>query len=196
MESIEIQTSRLLIRQFCGRDAEPYFQLISHPRAHCFAPESGRSREQAALDVQSKAEQTDGSELAVCRKDTGEFIGTLFGMWEEDTFSVCWNFLAKQGGRGYAYEAAEAYLDFLFRQKNARRIYACVEADNGPSQRLCQKLGMRLEGVFPEFISFVQNPDGTPLYETTMQFAILKKEWLRQRPDTPWGSSAPTGKDR
>lgn len=59
---------------------------------------------------------------------------------------------------------------------NARRIYAYVES----SQRLCKKLGMRQEGLFKEFISFINNPDGTPLYENTMQFAILKKEWNKQ----------------
>lgn len=36
---------------------------------------------------------------------------------------------------------------------------------------------MRREGVFQEFISFVNNPDGTPRYENTVQYAILKKEW-------------------
>ena len=36
---------------------------------------------------------------------------------------------------------------------------------------------MRQEGVFKEFISFINNPDGTPKYENTLQFAILKKEW-------------------
>ena len=29
-----------------------------------------------------------------------------------------------------------------------------------------------------EFISFVNNPDGSPRYENTVQYAILKKEWL------------------
>ena len=52
-----------------------------------------------------------------------------------------------------------------------------MEDDNLPSQRLCRKLGMRQEGLFREFISFVNNPDGTPLYENTLQFALLKKEW-------------------
>jgi hypothetical protein len=30
-----------------------------------------------------------------------------------------------------------------------------------------------------EFVSFVNNPDGIPLYENTIQYAILKKEWGR-----------------
>lgn len=52
-----------------------------------------------------------------------------------------------------------------------------MEADNRPSRKLCEKLGMRKEGVFREFVSFVDHPDGTPHYEDTCQYAILKKEW-------------------
>ena len=72
------------------------------------------------------------------------------------------------------------FFDYLFSQKGARRIYAYVEDDNLSSQHLCQKLGMRLEGIFKEFVSFINQPDGSPLYENTMQFAILKKEWENQ----------------
>ena len=36
---------------------------------------------------------------------------------------------------------------------------------------------MNEEGLFREFVSFVKNPDGTPRYENTCQYAILKKEW-------------------
>ncbi len=57
------------------------------------------------------------------------------------------------------------------------KIYAYTEDTNVPSRRLCEKLGMRREGLFPEFVSFVNNPDGTPRYENTYQYAILKKEW-------------------
>lgn len=80
-------------------------------------------------------------------------------------------------GRGYAYEAAHAFFDYLFREKGARRIYAYAEDYNISSQRLCEKLGMRREGLFMEFVSFVNNPDGTPHYENTCQYAVLRKEW-------------------
>ena len=36
---------------------------------------------------------------------------------------------------------------------------------------------MRQEGLFLEFVSFVNFPNGTPKYENTYQYAILKKEW-------------------
>ena len=68
-------------------------------------------------------------------------------------------------------------------QKGARRIYAYTEDYNLSSQYLCEKLGMRREGMFLEFISFVNNPDGTPRYENTVQYAspFVKKEWDRQQ---------------
>ena len=36
---------------------------------------------------------------------------------------------------------------------------------------------LRQEGLFKEFVSFVKDEEGNPIYENTMQWAILKKEW-------------------
>ena len=38
---------------------------------------------------------------------------------------------------------------------------------------------MRREGTFMEFVSFVNDERGEPIYENTIQYAILKKEWTR-----------------
>ena len=64
-----------------------------------------------------------------------------------------------------------------------KRLFFLIQQQdyNLASQHLCEKLGMRREGLFLEFISFVNNPDGTPRYENTVQYAILKKEWDRQQ---------------
>lgn len=37
---------------------------------------------------------------------------------------------------------------------------------------------MRKEGLFKEFVSFVNDDKGNPVYENTIQWTILKKEWL------------------
>ena len=39
---------------------------------------------------------------------------------------------------------------------------------------------MRREGLFREFVSFVNDADGNPIYENTCQYAILKKEWYER----------------
>lgn len=100
---------------------------------------------------------------------------------EDDTFSVGWNFNPGFGGRGYAFEAASALFRHLFAEQAARRLYAYVEETNASSRRLCEKLGMRQEGLFREFISFRNDDSGAPVYENTMQFALLRREWLAQR---------------
>ena len=63
------------------------------------------------------------------------------------------------------------------------KLHSTDEAKAEMKKRLGEKLGMRREGLFLEFISFVNNPDGTPRYENIVQYAILKKEWDRQRSD-------------
>ena len=125
--------------------------------------------------------------FAIVLKDSNKVIGEIVAYPEHseahdkrspsDTFSPCWMLNAAYQGKGYAYEAARAFFDYLFEVKEARRIYAYTEDYNLSSQRLCEKLGMRREGLFKEFVSFVKNPNGTPHYENTIQYAILKKEW-------------------
>ncbi len=121
--------------------------------------------------------------MAICLKQTGQVIGDLFGgatgeEEDEGTTPVGWNLNPQFGGQGYAFEAARALFDHLFRSKGFRRLYASVEDHNMPSQRLCEKLGMRREGVFVEFISFTRDEDGSPIYENTVQYAILRREWM------------------
>lgn len=116
--------------------------------------------------------------MAICLKESQLIIGELFHLKDEpDTYSIGWNFHALYEGKGYARESAEALLSYLFVNQGARRLYAYVEDDNDRSQTLCERLGMRKEGLFLEFVSFTTNEDGTPKYENTYQYALLKKEW-------------------
>jgi len=117
-------------------------------------------------------------EFAVCLKEQDAIIGVMFAAKEEpDNYSVGWQLNARYEGMGYAYEAATAFFDVLFAQMGARRVYAYVDNNNIRSQKLCERLCMRKEGLFMEYISFVNNADGTPRYENTCIYAVLKKEW-------------------
>jgi hypothetical protein len=40
---------------------------------------------------------------------------------------------------------------------------------------------MRHEGTFVEFVTFTNGPDGAPVYEYTMQYALLSREWETDR---------------
>ena len=183
-----IETDRLILRPFREEDAADVFEYLEKPTVNCFACMKLNSLEEAQETVKEKMAHSEYC-FAIVLKDTGKVIGEIDAHRESsqpdkaenyamDTFSPCWMLNPAFQGQGYAFEAAHAFFDYLFREKGARRIYAYTEDDNLSSQRLCQKLGMRQEGFFREFVSFVSNPDGTPLYENTMQYAILKKEWM------------------
>ncbi len=176
-----IETKRLILRSFAKGDAADLFAYLHAPTATCFLSKTLTDMTAAEIEVQKRA--LDAGSVAICLKETGQVIGDLFGGGaevEEDaqTTSVGWNLNPEFGGQGYAFEAAGALLDHLFRERGFRRIYAYVEDHNTPSQRLCEKLGMRREGVFIEFVSFAKDEAGNSIYENTMQYAILRREWI------------------
>ena len=178
-----IETKRLVLRPFQESDAEDVLEYLHSPAVHCFYSMRLESLEAAKDEMKKRAE--DDLYLAIVLRETGKVIGEIFSFAEgtdpesevKDNYSPCWMLNLNYSGKGYAYEAANAYFDYLFHERGARRLYAYTEDTNLPSQHLCERLGMRREGLFLEYVSFIKNPDGTPLYENTMQYAILKREW-------------------
>lgn len=182
-----IETERLILRPFVKEDAADVFEYLHIPAANCFECMKLNTMDDAIKEMEKRSLETEYY-FAIVLKETEKVIGEIDAYPEtgeqhsdedvvKDTFSPCWMLNLNYTGKGYAYEAAKAFFDYLFKDKGARRIYAYTEDYNKSSQHLCEKLGMRQEGLFKEFIAFINNPDGTPRYENTYQYAILKKEW-------------------
>lgn len=182
-----IKTERLILRPFLETDAADVYEYLKEPAVNCFACMKLNSLDEAKEEMKKRLGKTEYY-FAITLKESGKVIGEIDAYPEtgephadeapvRDTFSPCWMLNEAYQRKGYAFEAAHAFFDYLFSQKGARRIYAYTEDYNLASQHLCEKLGMRREGMFLEFISFVTNPDDTPRYENTVQYAILKKEW-------------------
>lgn len=174
-----IETERLVLRGFRKGDAAGLYAYLKEPRASCFL--SLKLKDMGAAEAEVEERSRSEEHIAVCLRKSGELIGDLFAMAEEDTFSVGWNFSADFAGQGFASEATRALFAYLFTVKQARRLYAYVEDHNIASRRLCERLGMRQEGLFLEFVSFEADGNGEPVYENTMQYAILRKEWESKR---------------
>ena len=172
------------MRPFLETDAADAYEYLHEPMVHCFEDMRADSFADAMDAVLERAKDSEYY-FAIVLKESGKVIGEIFAYPEGDehpggsgnTFSPCWMLNPEYHGKGYAYEAARAYFDFLFTQKGARRLYAYTEDYNTASQKLCEKLGMRREGFYLEFISFVNDENGNPIYENTYEYAILKKEW-------------------
>ena len=181
-----LETERLILRPFTEKDAADAFEYLHKPLVNCFVCMKTETMEDARNAVLERAKDKDFY-FAIVLKESGKVIGEIDAMPETaapdkenavlDTFSPCWMLNPTYHGKGYAYEASYAFFGYLFNQKGARRIYAYTEDYNISSQKLCEKLGMRREGFFREFVTFINDAAGNPIYENTYQYAILKKEW-------------------
>lgn len=171
-----IETDRLVLRNFRRSDAAALLAYLREPKASCFLSLKLADMEEAEAEAEKRS--AGDEHIAVCLKGTGELIGDLFAIPEADTYSIGWNFNPRFGGQGYALEAAKTLFSHLFEDRGARRLYAYTEDHNTSSQRLCERLGMRKEGLFVEFLSFTNDDAGNPIYENTMQYAVLRREWM------------------
>lgn len=184
---MELNTDRLLLRSFTPEDANDIFEYLHKPTVNCFSCMKLETMDEAIKAAADRSKEKDGLYLAIVLKKSGKVIGEIFAEPESsdpendkskmDTYSPCWMLNNEYKKKGYMYEAVKAVYDYLFRELGARRIYIYTEDYNIPCQKLCEKLGMRREGLFKEFVSFVNDENGEPIYENTYQYAILKKEW-------------------
>ena len=188
-----IETERLLLRPFRESDAADVLEYLSGPLPHCFAGLRLNMIEEARAEVVKRGEDTEYC-FAIVLKETGRVIGEIDAEPSDyrppmlrsrktpppppDTFTPSIILNAAHHSSGYAYEATYALFDYLFTRKGVRRIYSYVDDYNPCSRHLCEKLGMRREGLFRSFVSFVDDAEGNPVYENTMQYAILKHEWI------------------
>lgn len=192
----EIETKRLLLRPFRESDAADVLEYLSGPLPHCFTGLKIDSLEEARAEVVKRGEDPEYC-FAIVLKETGRVIGEIDAEQSDylppmlrsretppafqDTFTPSLILNASHQGSGYAYEATCALFDYLFTRKGVRRIYSYVDDYNACSRHLCEKLGMRREGLFRSFVSFVDDADGNPVYENTIQYAVLKHEWMASR---------------
>jgi [ribosomal protein S5]-alanine N-acetyltransferase len=87
---------------------------------------------------------------AVEERETGGLVGEVGLMFLEGQgpdVEIGWCLGRPAWGRGYATEAAEAWLQAGFDRLGLDRIIAAVLEDNARSRRVCEKLGMRPDGT-------------------------------------------------
>lgn len=180
-----IETSRLILRPFNSADSDDLYEYLSKISINCFMEMKVQNKEDVKTVLAERMESS--LYLAIQLKETGKVIGEIFSDaictnefgGVKDTYSTCWMINEKFQNKGYMTEAAKAYIDFLFNECNARRVFAYTEDYNIGCQKVLEKLGFRQEGLYKEFVSFVNDVNGNPIYENTYEYAILKKEWIK-----------------
>jgi len=147
-----IATARLRLRRSVVADAEAISAYRSDPNVHRMQgwdrtdPEGVRN-EIEEMDGRNPGEVGGWVQFTVEDGSDGSLVGDV-GLSPADgepgVIKVGYTIDPRFQGRGYATEAVEALVDYAFGTLDANVVRAYAGAENAPSIRVMEKVGMRL----------------------------------------------------
>lgn len=150
-----MHTKRLHLRKPRLDDLKPFLAYRNDPENLCLQPIEPAQEADALqfLIAQSKLdEHADNcwTMFAIERRDDKRMIGEV-GMYieaaDKQAADIGWSLHRDHCGQGYATEAAKRLLEYAFTERGLLRVTASMSAHNTSSERLCERLGMRLESI-------------------------------------------------
>lgn len=148
---ILVNTERLLLRKVGDEDADFLVQLTNDPDFLRFVGDrSIRTRDDAIAYLRTGPFLRHAGELGFCvvtGRSSGRPLGVCGLLQREGLADVDlgFAFLPEHRGHGYAFEAADAMLQYGQRRLQLPRVVAIVDPANERSIALLGKLGMRFE---------------------------------------------------
>lgn len=167
------ETDRLIIMPVSFSDLSDIYEVLSDSNSMTYFVEGTYSLDQVKQFIQEDLEKMH--QFSVFLKETGKWVGKLsFHPWfMKDTYEIGWIFSSQYTSYGYCTEASKAILDYGFKVLNLHRIVATCQPENIASKRVCEKLGMRLEGLFKKCIYYKND-----IWWDELFYAILKEDYL------------------
>jgi len=151
MSGIEINTERLIICEYSDKYFYDVFNYRSDERLqeayHINPMDEDTFREYINTRITSFDDEESNSIFLLILDDKviGEIAALSYGI--DNKISVIGFLIVPEyQNQGYAYEALDTFIDFLFRKYNRNRIEAMVNGDNYISARLLEKLKFKREG--------------------------------------------------
>lgn len=180
--TVQLQTERLILRDYEKSDIEEYFKLKSDAETMYYLQDIRLfSMEEAEADLASVLLDMSSSDrkyyfFHIEDKVTKEQLGSVGYTVTDNTpigklvhlgyfiYPRFWN-------RGYVTEAVRRVLEFAFLENGVYRVTTGCLADNIGSERVMQKCGMIKEA---EHIDWEWHDDRM---KTRLEYRLLKSEW-------------------
>lgn len=149
-----IETPRLLIRSFETDDAPDLARRRSDPEVAKYQnwtipyPVERAEAMVASIVAMDGPENGEWWMAAVCDRSTGEVLGDLALHMSEDgrTAEIGYTFASEHWGKGYASEAVDAFIGYLFDDLKVTRIFGMLHPDNPASAMVLERNGFLFEG--------------------------------------------------
>ncbi len=149
-----METERLIIGPIRETDKEDYFINISHDKKvlETFICRYADTMEE--FDFSSYPGRRDL--FAIRLKETGRLVGILSLFDEKDgACEIGYGIGSRFWNQGYATEAVRRFLEYLFREKGMRTVYASFFTGNDASRRVMEKCGMRYDHFSEKELSYL-----------------------------------------
>jgi RimJ/RimL family protein N-acetyltransferase len=175
-----LETERLVLRPYEEGDLDDLHRMHSDEEVARYLYNDPRTLEETrALLVRKIAgaelnAEGDWMSAAVIERETRHVVGDVALHWvseEHKTGEIGFISDPAQQGRGYATEAARAFLRFAFKDFGFHRVIGRAEARNAASARVLEKLGMRREA------HLVENEWVKGEWQSELVYAMLDREW-------------------
>jgi RimJ/RimL family protein N-acetyltransferase len=100
------------------------------------------------------ADNEDGRSLGylIFRRDSAELLGSVGGAFEKHRMQFGYCLARDAWGRGFATEAARAFLGIAFANPALLRIQAFCDLENNASARVLEKIGLQREGILRRYM--------------------------------------------
>jgi [ribosomal protein S5]-alanine N-acetyltransferase len=162
----ELTTERLYLRPPTESDAQRMFARYSQDpqvsRYMSWTPHRSLDDTREYLGrIMSENDQGTSAGYLIFSRDGGELMGSVGGRIQGPliTFGYC---LARDAwGRGFATEAARAFVAEAILQPLVWRVQAFCDVENRASARVLEKAGLSLEGTLRRYM-VMPNLDNTP----------------------------------
>ncbi len=154
--SLNLQTSRLHLRQVSKNDVNDIHELLSLPETDRFntsgIPETIRATEKIITDWCIGQNAIPQTSYIFCLDliDTKQFIGLMglnIGKPNYKTAEVWYKIHPGQWNKGYATEALSKLINVGFNELRLHRIEAGCAVENMASVKVLEKVGMKREGI-------------------------------------------------
>lgn len=151
--TIILETKRLLFRRLIMDDLDALFALYSDPEIRQYFPEGTLNYEDTKEELEwflnGHPEHPELGLWAAIHKETGQFIGrcgllpwTIDGRYEVE---VAYLLDKKYWKQGLGTEAAQAILQYGFKQLKIPRLICLIDHENQASQKVATNIGMTFE---------------------------------------------------
>ena len=151
------ESTRLYLRQLNDEDADSLALVLSDEASMVHYPRPFTIEEvRQWIQKNIRRYENDGFGLwAVIRKKNSIFLGdcgiTIQNIDGEMLPEIGFHIIKQYCNQGYASEAAQLCLQYVKKNLPYTKVYSYSQATNIPSQRVSEKIGMKLKKIYLKF---------------------------------------------